>query len=107
MLNMVSYADDWIDGYLKEGHGTATIAADWRNHLGPPRSPNRIRMFDRAKSGSIPKGFEDIWNIRENLFPGTIEPLGTLMFIQSENASSLIPFCSGKLFQSNCQKGQP
>ncbi|XP_006462441.1 hypothetical protein AGABI2DRAFT_179180 [Agaricus bisporus var. bisporus H97] len=65
MLNMVSYVDDWIDGYLKEGHGTASIAADWRNHLGPPGSPNRIRMFDRAKSGSIPKGFEELWNIHE------------------------------------------
>ncbi|EKM79146.1 hypothetical protein AGABI1DRAFT_128309 [Agaricus bisporus var. burnettii JB137-S8] len=75
MLNMVSYACDWIDNYLKEGHGTATIAADWREYLGPPGSPNRMRMFERANSGSIPKGFEEIWNIDEGMFPDVIKPL--------------------------------
>ncbi|XP_006455993.1 hypothetical protein AGABI2DRAFT_180798 [Agaricus bisporus var. bisporus H97] len=68
MLKTISFARDWINDYLKAGHGAANIAADWRKYLGPPRSPNRESMHAKACDRSIPEEFEDIFSIPEDAF---------------------------------------
>lgn len=80
MLKTISFARDWINDYLKAGHGAANIAADWRKYLGPPRSPNRESMHAKACDRSIPEEFEDIFSIPEDAFIEVIAKRGVLMF---------------------------
>ncbi|KAF7759830.1 hypothetical protein Agabi119p4_11525 [Agaricus bisporus var. burnettii] len=60
LLKTLAIADKWIDDYKASGHEIENIAAEWRKHLGGPRTPHRRDMYSKAIGTSTLKGFENI-----------------------------------------------
>ncbi|XP_006456839.1 hypothetical protein AGABI2DRAFT_122728 [Agaricus bisporus var. bisporus H97] len=60
LLKSLAIAGNWIDDYKRSGRGTENIAAEWRQHLGTPRTAPRNHLYGQATDPSALETFEDI-----------------------------------------------
>ncbi|KNZ76551.1 hypothetical protein J132_09833 [Termitomyces sp. J132] len=64
LLKIIAFVDNWINVWKRSGLGIERVAADWKEYLGPPFSPERLKMYTRAIDPSPLRGFEDILDER-------------------------------------------
>ncbi|KAG5731439.1 hypothetical protein E4T56_gene4411, partial [Termitomyces sp. T112] len=60
LLKIIAFVDNWINLWKRSGLGIERVAADWKEYLGPPLSPERLKMYTTAIDPSPLRGFEDI-----------------------------------------------
>ncbi|KAG5347989.1 hypothetical protein C0989_011308, partial [Termitomyces sp. Mn162] len=60
LLKIIAFVDNWINLWKRSGLGIERLAADWKEYLGPPLSPERLKMYTTAIDPSPLRGFEDI-----------------------------------------------
>ncbi|KAG5348591.1 hypothetical protein C0989_009636, partial [Termitomyces sp. Mn162] len=60
LLKIIAFVDGWINLWKRSGLGIERVAADWKEYLGPPLSPERLKMYTTAIDPSPLRGFEDI-----------------------------------------------
>ncbi|KAH0578109.1 hypothetical protein H2248_012606 [Termitomyces sp. 'cryptogamus'] len=60
LLKIIAFVDNWINLWKRSGLGIERVAADWKEYLGTPLSPERLKMYTTAIDPSPLRGFEDI-----------------------------------------------
>ncbi|KNZ74035.1 hypothetical protein J132_08345 [Termitomyces sp. J132] len=67
LLKIIAFVDNWIDLRKKSGLGIKRVAAYWKEYIGPPLIPERLKMYTAAIESSPLRGFEDISDERVKL----------------------------------------
>ncbi|KAG5350412.1 hypothetical protein C0989_011187 [Termitomyces sp. Mn162] len=67
LLKIIAFVDNRIDLRKKSGLGIKRVAAYWKEYIGPPLIPERLKMYTAAIESSPLRGFEDISDERVKL----------------------------------------